>query len=454
MPTTIKTPLFLILLSLTMSSAALDDADIVQGLEALGDLETAYPLAMQVTQQENSYKAWRDLAKKYHQYDNDNQAYLAAWSAVKKLNLENAYRDFLKLRPQSPLNAQTIHALFLLSRELDTIQGYLRLMEDFPNTPEAVQALLRIHEIAFSRAQEKHQPDIYDAFVQTFTGAKQIPQVIELAYQAEKTNLITQDEKTTDSGHERLARRLFNEVREAEKANNVLVMDRKYRLLGLDRFKDTQVYTELLDREERLSYHQRQSQQQADLIANMDKLRQSVVQELKTQGQSTRTSIHSQGQVISETIKTQGQKLEHSIQTQGERISQSIHTQGQGMIQAIEIHSNQLSQVLNTHNQMMEKQLKQTNQRLDQNIAEVYSSTRQAFEKVYTEMNSQMGAISDAIYNHTQKMRQAATQEREQEQALFRQAQEEASELANNQHKCAMELAGRTDYIMFSDCNY
>lgn len=170
---------FILFLSLCFSfTYAIDDADIVQGLEALGDLEATYPLAVQLAQQQNDYKRWRDVAQKYRQYDTDSQAYLSAWDAVKALNLEKAYRDFLTLRLQSPLNAQAVHAMFQLFRELDTIQGYMRFMANFPNTLEAVQALLRIYEIAFQRAKEKHQPEVYDAFVQTFTGAKQIPHAI------------------------------------------------------------------------------------------------------------------------------------------------------------------------------------------------------------------------------------------------------------------------------------
>lgn len=434
----------LLIYSLFVSSAhAISDAEIVQGLEALGDLEAAYPLAVQLAEQQNNYQRWRDLAQKYQQYDTDNQAYLSAWQAVKQLNLANAYRDFLTLRSQSPLNAQAIHAMFQLSRELDTIHGYMRFMEEFPNTLEAVQALLRIHEIAFQRATEKHQPEVYDAFVQTFIGAKQIPQAIEQAFQSERDSLIAADEQTDDSGHERLARRLFNQAREAKENGDGLVMTRKYRLLDLDRFKDTKVYSELLDRKERLEYQTQQKQQQAQILTSLNQLGQSVVQELQAQGNNTRHLIQAQGQAIHQAIENQGQNITHilqkqgrlitdMVQTQGEILNESIQHQGRDMVQAIETHSDQLTGLLDSYNDTMTAQLAQTNQRLDQNV-----------EAVYQHIDTQMGGISDAIYDHTQRMREAANRAMQQNAEIFRRNKEAQAEAQHKSLVCAEELGTR-----------
>jgi hypothetical protein len=163
---------------------------------------------------------------RYADYDEDDIAYRAAWREVRELDWEPAYRDFLKVRADSPYNDLAVHGIYEFRRGLDTIRGYPRFIENFHNTAEAVQAMLRIRELAFARAREADDPLTYDAFVTTFPEAKQVQRAIELAFEAERRAVKEEVEGGTfdlkarffaDAHRERVARRLYNEARVAEK---------------------------------------------------------------------------------------------------------------------------------------------------------------------------------------------------------------------------------------------
>lgn len=172
MPYILFTLTLFLMVAAPQAAHAITDAQIVQGLEAIGDMETAFPLARNLAVKADTYQAWRDLAARYQAQDRDGSVYLAAWQQAQRLDQDGAYRDFLKLRPGAGLNAAAIRAIFKLTQSLDTIDCYRRFIADFTNTPEAVEALLRIHEIAFDRAREADDPAVYDAFITTFIGAR------------------------------------------------------------------------------------------------------------------------------------------------------------------------------------------------------------------------------------------------------------------------------------------
>ena len=134
---------------------------------------------------------------------------------------------------------------------------------------EAAAALLRVHELSFARARQLDEPETYDAFVALFPDARQVPKAIEAAYRAEKRSIEAESEGGlfdlrarfyADEHRARIARRLFNEARRAEKAGRRLTADRKYRLLELPLFADSEAVTEHLDRDERLAWQQGQRQ--------------------------------------------------------------------------------------------------------------------------------------------------------------------------------------------------
>ncbi len=299
------------------------DAEIISGLEAMGEWETAYPLAYQQAQKQDTYPAWRDVAVKYAKFDKHNQAYLKAWQHAYTLNQEDSYRDFLKLKPDSPLRVQAINALFKVVQTSGDMEKYQKFMEEFPDAVESIEALLKLQELAFEHAKQANDPLVFDAFVITFPGAKQVPQAIELAFQTEQQAI--EKEKGNHDQHEYMARRVFNEARVAEKENNTLLSSRQYRLLSLDIFRDTKVFTEMLDREERFAYQKLMEAQQAETIKSIQEMHQAVV----------------------ETIQVQTQHLEKTVKTE------------------LQAHSQRLEAAIASHNQALSKQLEQLNQRMN-----------------------------------------------------------------------------------------
>lgn len=294
--------------------------EIVQGLEALGDLEAAYPLAYQLAQKQNTYQAWRNVAIKYAKFDIDDKAYLQAWQQAYAINQEAIYRDFMKIRPQSQFNNHAIHALFKLLKASENIEDYHRFMTEFPNVVESIEALLKTYELAFQRAKAANNPSVFDAFIITFPDAKQIPEAIELAFQAEKQIIEKKLSKVTNyEQREYIARRLFNEARVAEKQHKSLVAARKYRLLNSEIFIETKVFTELLDREERFAYQQIIQAQQAKIAKSINDMQEAVVETFETRIQHLEKALLNQ-------LQFQGQRLETIIATHNKLLSQQLNT--------------------------------------------------------------------------------------------------------------------------------
>lgn len=309
-----------------LPTVALTDQQIVQGLEIIGEFEAAYPLAYQLAEKQNTYLAWRELATKYAQFDSNGKVYLYTWQQAQRVNTEATYRDFLTLRPAATLNLHVIHAIFELVKASDQVADYVRFMETFPNTVEAIEAVLRVQELAFERAKQANNPVIYDAFVTTFQGAKQVPEAIQLALAVEQTAVAAEDQKVNYETHERIARRLYNEARLAEKAQQPLVVARRYELLNEERFRDTKVVTELLDREERLAFQKLMETKQIDIVNQIKGMQEAVVDTIQAQ-------THYLGDTIVKELQTHGQHLEGVIATHNRALTQQLQAINQSIDQ-------------------------------------------------------------------------------------------------------------------------
>lgn len=263
-------PLLLIAFLISPPTWSLDyDYDkIVQGFEELGEHDAAYPFAYDMARQQNTYQAWRDVAAKYTNID--SKAFMQAWKHADEQKDKSTYEDFLKIRPNSRLNLHAIHAIFELTKNLNTIADYQRFMEEFPDTVESVVALLEIHKLAFERAKQDGNSLTYDAFVTTFPGAKKIPDAIDFAYKAEEKEIKTElkaleeDLRKNYKGKgkgtyfykgrplvescveliiDNKADYLLNEAKKSSEKNNKLKAARKYSLLELEIFKSTETVT-------------------------------------------------------------------------------------------------------------------------------------------------------------------------------------------------------------------
>jgi hypothetical protein len=314
-----KYSLLLIAALISLPAWSLDNDKIVQGLEALGENDAAYPFAYQLALQQNTYPAWRNVAAKYTKSDTEGKAFMQAWRQAQALNQESIYKDFLKIRPNSLLNLQAIHAIFELTKASNTIADYQRFLEEFPDAVESVEALFKIQALAFERAKQAHDPLVYDAFVTTFPGAKQIPEAIELAFQAEKQAFEKEvkgweeDFKNHYAGTtpvetfiswmlEDKARGFVSDAESALKKNNKLVAIRKYRLLALEIFKQTKTVTEELMRKTSQESHQWLESQQAELAKSINDIKYSLVETIQRQTQHLESPFVDQEQKLEDVI--------------------------------------------------------------------------------------------------------------------------------------------------------
>ena len=123
-----RTVLSLLLLLIAPAVVALDQRGVVLGLEALGEWEAAYPLAVDLARERDDYPAWRRVAASYALYDQGGEAYQQAWDQARAIDNQAVYLDFIQIRPQSPSNRLAIHRIYELTRELDTVSGYQGFM--------------------------------------------------------------------------------------------------------------------------------------------------------------------------------------------------------------------------------------------------------------------------------------------------------------------------------------
>jgi hypothetical protein len=210
---------------------------------------------------------------------------LQAWQFAHTLNQKSIYQDFLKIKPQSLLNNQAIHAIFKFVMASGQIENYLSFLTEFPDVIESIDALLKIHGIAFQRAKEANDPLIFDAFVITFPYAKQIPQAIKFAFDAEKHLLEEEFSLMEQQERENIARRLFNKARVAEKQNEPLNAARQYQLLHLEIFSETTIWKTLLDKEERLAYQKLMQAKQDEMFQSINEMRDALIKTIQAQTQ-------------------------------------------------------------------------------------------------------------------------------------------------------------------------
>jgi len=305
---------------------SITDEEIIAALEAKKDWEAAYSLATSLAERKKTYQAWRDVAIKYAKFDTDDKAYLQAWQHAYTLNLIPTYQNFLKIRVQSPQNRHAIYAIFKLVRVSNTPSDYLTFLADFPDVVESIEALLKIQEIAWKIAVDANDPLVFDQFVITFIGAKQIVAAIDMAFYAEKQSI----EKELHSVKslellENIARRLFNEARVAEKQQNRLVAARKYRLLNLENFRKTEVFIKLLDTEERLAYQKLKQDKTNEIAKSINDIflaiKESLPAKLIEQMEQSVKNVKKPSQ-LEEIIALTKSQLEQQIKQVNENIKQ------------------------------------------------------------------------------------------------------------------------------------
>lgn len=128
-------------------------------------------------------------------------------------NIED-YNDFLKKYPNRFQSQIALQELFELYRDQNRANGYLDFLQRYPDTQQALVAKLRLQTLMFQLVSLTDKGDEYEAFIDTFPEAPQVPAVSQLAFekelQEEKTRF-NDLKKESDSVCERRANSLVTE---------------------------------------------------------------------------------------------------------------------------------------------------------------------------------------------------------------------------------------------------
>lgn len=405
--------------SLSTPVQAFNQDDFLRSLEKMGEWETAYPLALQLAQQRNTYEAWRDVALKYQQFDKEGVAYLKAWQQAHQRNDIESYKNFLSIRPQAELNLHAIHTIYQLTEKLGTTTAYRDFVEQFPGSIQAIDALMKLQNLFYEEVKKENTIDAYEAFAVFFPRAPQTPAAIQAAYDLEKQAL-EQEVRSLDckkegeekricetEAKERIARRLFNDARvaekdadksiegekaeiEARKMRLSLQSARKYSILGnTDLFKETKVFTEMLDREERKAFENQLFKKQDEVKQAIDDMKVAVVAAIKEQTQILGGKL--------DTLDNSLKSIEHAIATHQQhmeaqlaKINQAVE-QGNATLEKLQLSRTgiingsiwSLASALLSNRDQIEDQLTEHRNEIKQMFEELKQNHKPAnFEKI------------------------------------------------------------------------
>lgn len=415
-----------IILGVTSQLQAIDLEKAVTMLEATGDFEAAEPVAFKLTQKKKEHYYRIEFLRKYPQSDFSEVVYLQTWRDIRNAGNMSKLRSFIKTQPSGPYSLDALDKLLDLYQEENTILGYREFLKNFPNSPQAPQALEGIFKLAFERAT-KHADKlksvtIYDEYIHTFPTSPYLPAVIkraeELEYQSivetlgelklEKSFSDRQQQKET------IARKLYNEMRQLQRNGDVIISQRKYNILQNELFIDTVVLTELMDREETQAYRK--------AILTFQKNAEQKLVDLQTiyreESDKIRQIIASQEKMTRQTIASQEERTRQTIASQGSKTRSDIAYLG-SQVQYLSYEKGRLADAVNEQTARMEAEARQA--RFEQ---------QQRFEQ------SQRDA-ENARY----------AQER-----LFVDAQEQAQRMNRHNLDCAENLAKNGKYSFWSGC--
>ena len=194
-------------------------------LEAAGDFETAKPIAFKLTQEKPEHYYLIEFLHKYSRSEFAEIVYLQTWKDVKDSGNTAKLQSFVKVAPYGQHSLEALERLFGLYQKEDIVLGYQEYIKNFPNSPQAVDALQAIFRITFQRAvthaDKLNSVKFFDEYIRTFPTSPYMEEANRKAEEMERQavnetidtfsigNMFSsrQDQKET------IARKLYNEMR-------------------------------------------------------------------------------------------------------------------------------------------------------------------------------------------------------------------------------------------------
>jgi len=307
--------------------SALSNQELVISLENLGEWEEAYRYANDSALKTNNYELWRYIASKPEylplEEKQHHQSYWKAWHFVSKINTQEAYEDFILIRPTLQANLLAVAAIFELVKQQNNPQAYLDFIDKFPNTIEAIDALLQLQHLAFEDAKQKNTIASYQKFLNAFPEATQTKEATDLLKATFKKEV---EEKLamlkTIDEIEIYATGLLNNVLAFE--NNpdlVLIADYHYfALTELMSFRNTKALTELYKHKALLSKLDGIRKDLNDIKKGQEELKTALVEAIREQGREIKGEIKELSELTKqhhEQMKSQLQQISDGLEKEG-----------------------------------------------------------------------------------------------------------------------------------------
>jgi len=309
---------------------AFTDYEFVLGLEDLEEWEQAYQHANDSALKTSNYELWRYIASKdkYLPFEekNHHQSYWKAWYFVSKINTQEAYEDFILIRPTLQANLLAVHAIFELVKKQNTPQAYLDFIDKFPNTVEAIDALLQLQILAFEDAKQKNTIASYQKFLTAFPQSPQTKEAADLLKATFKKEV---EEKLatlkTNDEIEYYARGLLNNILAFDKNPELkLVADYHYfALTELMAFKNTTALTDLYKNDGNKALLSKLDDIRKDLNdikKGQEELKIALIEAIREQGREIKGEIKELSELTKqhhEQMKSQLQQISDGLETGG-----------------------------------------------------------------------------------------------------------------------------------------
>ena len=129
-----------------------------------------------------------------------NKKYDEIFSEFRKINTLDAYQKFITDYPKA--SNQIIRAKALIADleagglfpdvvAQNNIAGYVWFVEKYPDSPKALEAVKRMHNLAFDAARKDNTVEAFNEFIIANPLAEQVKEATRLAYELEKSEYST-----------------------------------------------------------------------------------------------------------------------------------------------------------------------------------------------------------------------------------------------------------------------
>lgn len=249
----------------------------VRLLESAGHYDLAEPLRFKFTQQNKSFSNAIEFIRTYPQSEYTDLVYEQAWDYANNSQNKAILTSFIKSLPNGGSSFSALSQLFSLYEKLDVVQGYTEFLNSFPNSPMAITAIDRIHFLAFEKAKMLNTEQAYDEYLKSFRNSKYFGAALERTVNLALNRHIGNTKNVVIVSHSRKeseARLIYNSLRKAEKRKETWLVDKYNRIINDEYFYDTKVLTELMDREELLTFRNKQIDSQIEMSNKIEELKE------------------------------------------------------------------------------------------------------------------------------------------------------------------------------------